>query len=142
VLYSDFPTNNYIFGRYNVKNLVFPSEIKYYLIPMKTYAKEAYYLGLANMAEALMYNKNDAEANARRAFLILKFTRQSLFNLSSQFIKLAHNFRVGDRYMASHFNHVDGMYDLGFQLTHDSSNLTIECATFNNAYYYGLGFHK
>ena len=103
---------------------------------------EAFEIGFRNIAEVEIFNEAGENITQNGYDVILKLSEQALLGLSSEFIKLSHNFVSGKRYEISYLKHNNEQYELGFHLLPTSCRLTIVCEELQNVYFYEPRFGK
>lgn len=103
---------------------------------------EAFEIGFQNLVNIEIMDENNKDVTKQCVSIVLKINQKELMQYGINMIKIAHNFQKGRSYLISHENCKKIQYDLGFILSHESSQLIIECDNCGDVFMYEPEFGK
>ena len=121
-------------------------QFKYnYRIPLYTNDNEyePFEIAFENIAKISVIDKNGRDVTQNCISVVLKINKNELYNFGEFIIKIAHNYKHGNKYrVCSSRDNNKNIYNSGFLLDDKSSKLTIECFNLGNVFSYEADFGK
>lgn len=101
---------------------------------------EEYELGLQNIADIKIVNKNGEDVSKKCVQIVLKIGYETIKNLAVMLMILADNFFDGCEYLLANLNQDTLQYNMGILFSKESSEVVIKCRELGCVYDYAPNF--